>query len=294
MSFCNNCGCTNPDESLFCWKCGSRLVPHEEPAESFVSDESLPDTVAQIADEPVQVTEQPFIPEPPVQSQSFSFEDRVADIGERRNTIDLGPRSIDLGPSEQSARVQVEKPARGKRERPAKEKREHQITAPADPFNAKIAVMITGIMSILIACYCLFGYKPTYVLNIEGHSMEQLVAPFQMMSSTGIGGIMPSDIMAVCVTLTAVVAVISAIRAVPMITGLAGLITTALYYNMAKNTVLGIDYTATISMTSMMTLVVLWIVVIVLSVFQFAFLKKFSASCEDEPYPLIRIWFGKL
>ena len=149
-------------------------------------------------------------------------------------------------------------------------------------------------MSILIACYCLFGYKPTYVFDIEGHSMEQLVAPFQMMSSTGIGGIMPSDIMAVCVTLTAVVAVISAIRAVPMITGLAGLITTALYYNMAKNTVLGIDYTATISMTSMMTLVVLWIVVIVLSVFQFAFLKKFSASCEDEPYPLIRIWFGKL
>lgn len=292
MSLCKNCGCMNPDESLFCWKCGSRLEPCDIPTEPPTIEEPQPDATSCMFDaheEPEQIC----VHETPAQVQSVSFDDTAPKAETGRNVIDLGPqRSIDFGPSERSENVREEKRSRSRKERPVRERLEHRTTAPADPFNAKIAVMITGVMSILIACYCLFGYKPTYILKTDGHSMEQLAMPFQTMSSAGIGGIMPSDIMAVCVALTIVVAVISAIRAVPMITGLAGLITTALYYNVA--TVMGIDYSATMSATSMMTLVVLWIVVIVLSVFQFAFLKKFSASCEDEPYPLIKIWFGKL
>lgn len=342
MSFCNNCGCSNPDSGLFCWKCGSKLtgegapfVPPEPVAEAAPMFEEPPAQAAAYAPEEPAV-EEPVVRERPVfeaapavetaparetvgapvepvmeaAPRQVAFEEpaepapqpRSIDLGGPR-TVDMGgPRSIDMGVGAAAAAAEPEPRAprglRGIRARDGGAEPKPRRSAPSgsflsDPFNAKVTVMMCGILSILIACYCIYGYRGTFTIDGESGRLWSIHA----LSAAGVDGFFPNDLMSICIAITMVAIILGAIRAVPIIGGLAGIVTTALYHTASLDSlseILGESVKCTMSTESLAILMVLWLVVIVMSVLQTVALKSYSATCEDEPYPLLKIWFGKL
>lgn len=319
MSFCNNCGCSNPDSGLFCWKCGSKLtgegVSPEPVAEAAPMFEEPPAQAAPaepaIETEPVRETvEMPAEPAIEASPRQVAFEEpaepapqpRSIDLGGPR-TVDMGgPRSIDMGVGAAAAAAEPEPRApRGRRGGRAKDggaEPKPKKSAPSgsffsDPFNAKVTVMMCGILSILIACYCIYGYNGTFTIDGKSSRLWSIHA----LSAAGVNGFFPNDLMSICIAITMVATILGAIRAVPIIGGLAGIITTALYHTASLSSlseILGESVKCTMSTESLAILMVLWLVVIVMSVLQTVALKSYSATCEDEPYPLLKIWFGKL
>lgn len=294
MAICKDCGCSNPDTCLFCWKCGSKL----EESEVVISPEPIAEQVpvAPVAEEMhyEAAPAEPFVAAPVVAAIPEQ-------PGTARRSIDLGgpgaaaaenPRSIDLGPSGESAEPAGKHSSRKSNKPKAKraEKNAPSGSFLSDPFNAKITVLICGLLSIMIACYAIFGYRPT--VSYDSGWKGTLSSIFAL-ASDGCNGLFPADTMSMCIAFTMVVTILGALRVIPILGGVAGMVTTALYYNMECTLYFGGEK-ATISTESLVILMILWVVVIVLSVFQAVALKSYSAACEDEPYPLVGIWFGRL
>ncbi len=333
MSFCNNCGCSNPDSGLFCWKCGSKLTgegaPSESVAESAPIIEEFPAQAASYAPEEPAVESpmvqerpafdiapaEPAFEESPVQEAAEAPAEPVAEPrpeqvafdtpGEpapRPRSIDLGgPRTVDMGigaavaaePEPRAPKLKWGCRTKDRSAEPKPGKGALSGSFLSDPFNAKIVVMMCGILSILIACYCIYGYRGTFSLDGESGRLWSIHA----LAAAGVDGIFPNDLMSVCIAITMVATILGAIRVLPFMGGLAGIVTTALYHTASLGSlgeILGESVKCTMSAESLAILVVLWLVVIVLSLLQAIALKSYSATCEDEPYPLLKIWFGKL
>ncbi len=334
MSFCNNCGCSNPDSGLFCWKCGSKLTGEGVP---FTPSEPVAEAAPVFEEPPAQAApyepkepavEEPVIQERPVfeaapaepaveaapvretvEMQAGPVEepaprqvvfDAPAEPAPQPRSIDLGgPRTVDIGAGAAAAAAGSEprapKEKMGSRRRSAEPRPERGAPSGflSDPYNAKVVVMMCGILSILIACYCIYGYRGTFTIDGESGRLWSIHA----LSSAGVDGFFPNDMTSICVAITMVAVILGAIRAVPIIGGLAGIVTTALYSTASLSSlseILGESVKCTMSTESLAILMALWVVVIVLSVVQVVGLKAYSATCEDEPYPLLKIWFGKL
>lgn len=309
MALCKECGCSNPDTGLYCWKCGSKLEqdaplfppePAGEQADIGFSAEPEPAIVEEAPAEPVTegmpleaAPAEHIVEEAP--AEPIAAAPRTDALAEQPGTA---RRSIDLGPSGGSEEPAGEPSPRRTRKPKAERVKEPrpERSAPAgflgDPFNAKITVLMCGILSIMVACYAVFGYKATFTLDGEGIGALSI----HTLASFGAAGIFPSDGMSICIAITMVITVLGAIRAIPIMGGLAGIVTTALYYN-AKFSIFGDVFGTTkltMSTESLAVLIALWVVIIIMSVLQTIALKSYSATCEDEPYPLIKIWFGRL
>lgn len=278
MAICKDCGCSNPDTCLFCWRCGSKL----EESEVVISPEPIAE---QVPAEPV-AEEMHYEAAP---AEPFVAAPGAAAIPEQPGTA---RRSIELGPSGESAEP-ADEPSSRKSKKPKAKRAEKNAPSGSflsDPFNAKITVLICGLLSIMIACYAIFGYRPT--VSYDSGWKGTLSSIFAL-ASDGCNGLFPADTMSMCIAFTMVVTILGALRVIPILGGVAGMVTTALYYNMECTLYFGGEK-ATISIESLVIIMILWAVVIVLSVFQAVALKSYSAACEDEPYPLVGIWFGRL
>ena len=263
----------------------------ELPAEPVIEAHAADDPVETVPAEPV--VEDRLMEHAPPQP-------RTVDLGSPR-TIDLGsPRSIDLGTGSADA-VGGPEPRKKPKALFVLKKKEADASAPmpagkarsgsflSDPFNARIVVMMCGILTIIIASYCLFGFKPAFDVGNRQVTTYSLL----LLAGSGVNGVLPSDAMSVCIVITLVLAVIGAIRVIPVLPSLAGIVTAGLYYSTdTYNQAYGANGTMTTD--SILIFVILWIVVAMLSMVQFNAMKSYTETCEDEPYPLVRIWFGRL
>ncbi len=319
MNFCNNCGCSNPDSGLFCWKCGSKLAGEGTPSGftdadpapfEAVQEPEAPGSAEPFMEETISLREPPAEPafevhaaDDPVEMVPAEpiVEDRLMEHAPSQpRTIDLGsPRSIDLGTGPADA-VGGPEPRKKPKALFVLKKKEADASTPmpagkarsgsflSDPFNARIVVMMCGILTIIIASYCLFGFKPAFDVGNRQITAYSLL----LLAGSGVNGVLPSDAMSVCIVITLVLAVIGAIRVIPVLPSLAGIVTAGLYYS---TDTFRLMYNANGTMTtdSILILVILWIVVAMLSMVQFNAMKSYTETCGDEPYPLVRIWFGR-
>lgn len=274
MISCKECGTENPDGARFCWSCGTAIDSPAAIAEAAVSEQ---DPVVEPLHMDVSAEEPETIP---------ASNARTIDFG--------GPTSIDLGVTDEPE--EQEAPRKERRHRETSERRAPGTRG--DPFNAKVLVMIAGMLSLVISCYCLFGYKPELILCVDGTpittSTISMMTVFGL-NSIGTSGIVPSDVVSVAITLTIVLAAISAVRPIPVIASIMGIITTLMYYKVEIEWELSDDpLHMIIDSTSLTIMICLWIAVAALSLIQYIALKKYAASCPEEPCPLVRIWFGKL
>ena len=289
MISCKECGTENPDGARFCWSCGATI---ERPAAAADIVTAVPDQDCSDAAVPTEI----------LNADAPAEEPKVLETAPVSNakTIDFGsPASIDLGPADEPDDY-YEPPKRESRRnasgrRPVRTESDAGIRSGGDPFNAKVLVMITGMLSLVISCYCLFGYRPT--LTISPYE-AQLMSIFGL-NSIGASGIAPSDVISVSITITVVLAAISSVRPIPVITAIMGIITTLMYYHVkidldSTSVVPSDPLQVTVGSTSLTIMICLWIAVAALSVVQYIALKKYAASCPEEPCPLVRIWFGKL